>query len=84
MNEPIFVRVSRPAISNTAGGNAFVARKVGYSINSIAGTFLSDLKKGNFTVTSVTANSADISGMVDSTGTASTSGSTATGTIEAA
>lgn len=28
MNEPIFVRVSKPAISNTAGGNAYVAQPV--------------------------------------------------------
>jgi hypothetical protein len=80
MNEPIFVRVSRPAVTNTAGGNAFAAVQVGYNVNSIAGGFLNDLQKGNFTVTS---NSAEISGIIDTTGSV-TSTATATGTIQAA
>jgi hypothetical protein len=80
LNEPIFVRVSRPAVTNTAGGNAFAVVQVGYNVNSIAGEFLSDLKTGNFTVTS---NSAEISGIVDTTGSV-TSTATATETIQAA
>lgn len=83
LNEPIFVRVSKPAVTNTAGGNAFVAKQVGFSVNSIAGEFLSDLQKGNFTVTSVTKNNAEISGIVD-TSESSSAATTATGTIQAA
>ncbi|MFZ4461471.1 MAG: hypothetical protein ACOYN2_02825 [Patescibacteria group bacterium] len=50
--EPLPVRVARSAVSNTAGGNAYVGSRVGYSVNTITESFLDSLKKGNFTVTS--------------------------------
>ena len=55
--EPLSVRISRPAVSSTAGGNAFVAQVVGENVNSIAGGFLDNLRKGNFTISAATTNS---------------------------
>ncbi len=56
--EPIPVRVARSAVSNTAGGNAYVGAQVGFNVNSITQDFIDSLKKGNFTVSS-TASRAD-------------------------
>lgn len=56
--EPLPVRVARSAVSNTAGGNAYIGAQIGYSVNTITESFLSDLKKGNFTVTSSSKDSA--------------------------
>ncbi len=57
LNEPIPVRVSRPAISNTAGGNAYIGAQVGYSVNTITAAFISNISTGNFTVSSTAKNS---------------------------
>lgn len=53
LQEDLTVRVSKPAVSNTVGGNAYLSRATGYDVNTIAGTFLENLRKGNFTTTSI-------------------------------
>ena len=58
--EGIPVRVSRAAVSTTAGGSAFVAstQTVGNDVNTITAGFIDDLRRGNFTVAaSATINS---------------------------
>lgn len=49
------VRVAKPLVSNVAGGNAYIGRPIGYDVNTVASNFLSDLKTGNFTSTTVNA-----------------------------
>jgi hypothetical protein len=56
--DPIKVRVSRQAVSNTAGGNAYIGTQVGYSVNTITQDFLSSIQSGNFVVTSGASSSA--------------------------
>ncbi len=56
LKEPLRVRVSKQAVSNTAGGNAYIGAKVGYSVNTITNEFLSSIKSGNFVVTSNASN----------------------------
>ncbi len=67
--EPLWVRVSKPAVSNTAGGNAYLGAQVGASVNSITEDFLNSLKKGNFTVTSTTRSGVATFGAENATGT---------------
>ncbi|MCK9272007.1 hypothetical protein M0P65_00485 [Candidatus Gracilibacteria bacterium] len=59
LEENLPIRVSKSAISNTSGGNAYIAKPAGYDLGFINNNdFITNLKKGNFTVTSVndTAN----------------------------
>ncbi|MDQ1344317.1 MAG: hypothetical protein QG650_1037 [Patescibacteria group bacterium] len=49
------VRVAKPVVANTVGGNAYLARATGYDVNTIADTFLDNLKKGNFTTASISS-----------------------------
>ncbi len=51
LQEDLKVRVSKPAVSNTTGGNAYLARATGYDVNAIASSFLENLRNGNFTTT---------------------------------
>lgn len=53
LQEDLKIRVAKSAVSNTVGGNAYLARATGYDVNTIAGTFLENLKKGNFTTASI-------------------------------
>lgn len=53
LQEDIKVRVAKPAVSNTVGGNAYLGRATGYDVNTITETFLENLKKGNFTTASI-------------------------------
>ena len=47
------VRVAKPLVSNVAGGNAYIARPIGYDLNTVVSNFLGDLRTGNFTSTTV-------------------------------
>lgn len=76
--EGIPVRISKPAVSTTAGGSAFVAstQTVGNDVNTITAGFIDDLRRGNFTVAaSATVNSATTAASSTSVG-LSTSGVT--------
>lgn len=53
LQEDMNVRVAKSVVSNTVGGNAYLARATGYDVNTIANTFLENLKKGNFTTASI-------------------------------
>ncbi|MFZ3232444.1 MAG: hypothetical protein WA194_02770 [Patescibacteria group bacterium] len=53
LQEDVNVRVAKSVVSNTVGGNAYLARATGYDVNTIANTFLDNLKKGNFTTASI-------------------------------
>lgn len=53
LQEDLNVRVAKSVVSNTVGGNAYLARATGYDVNTIANTFLDNLKKGNFTTASI-------------------------------
>lgn len=53
LQEDLKVRVAKSVVSNTVGGNAYLARATGYDVNTIAESFLENLKKGNFTTASI-------------------------------
>lgn len=53
LEAPISVRVTKPLISNVAGGNAYIAHPIGYDLNTVVANFLDDLKTGNFTTTTI-------------------------------
>lgn len=53
LQEDLKIRVAKSVVSNTVGGNAYLARATGYDVNTIAGTFLENLRKGNFTTASL-------------------------------
>lgn len=75
LREPLRVRVSRQAVSNTAGGNAYIGSQVGYSVNSITKEFLTSIETGNFVVTSSSkTNDISLSGADGSTGSKSAEG----------
>lgn len=57
LETPFHIRVSKSAISNTAGGNAFVGSPLGYSVNTVVASFMDSLLKGNFTTSTVNENS---------------------------
>ena len=50
---PIHARVTRPAIGNTSGGNAYFISRSGYDVNALVNTFFDNLKTGNFTTTAL-------------------------------
>lgn len=52
LREPLRVRVSKQAVSNTAGGNAYIGARAGYSVNTITNEFLASIQSGNFVVSS--------------------------------
>ena len=79
LNEPIPVRVSRPAISNTAGGNAYIGSAVGSSVSSInaiqpgsvGAIFIASIQSGNFTVSSTAKDASTASSFGAATSTIS-------------
>ena len=82
--EPIHVRLSKPIVSNTAGGNAYLSRAAGNNVNEVVNTFLDNLRKGNFT-TAAMVDRNTISGEWSATKTVggTTSNNTQTGSISA-
>ncbi|MDD2892143.1 MAG: hypothetical protein PHQ95_04205, partial [Candidatus Gracilibacteria bacterium] len=57
LESPFNIRVSKPIISNTAGGNAFIGSPLGYNVNTVVNNFLNELKKGNFITSTVNTSS---------------------------
>ncbi|PJC56657.1 hypothetical protein CO024_01880 [Candidatus Gracilibacteria bacterium CG_4_9_14_0_2_um_filter_38_7] len=57
LEAPFSVRVSKPIISNTAGGSAFIGSFLGNNVNTVVNNFLNALKSGNFTTSTVNASS---------------------------
>ena len=56
LQENLNVRVSKPIVSNTTGGNAYLARATGYDVNNVTASFLDNLRRGNFTTASISAS----------------------------
>lgn len=69
MQSPFDIRVSKPVMSNTAGGTAFVGTDLGYSVNTVVNLFLENLKKGNFTTSTI--NETGTNGLSSATSTVS-------------
>lgn len=57
LTSPFHIRVSKPLIANTAGGNAFIAGPIGYSVDTVVHNFMNNLANGNFTTTTVNVDS---------------------------
>jgi hypothetical protein len=64
LGEAIPVRVSKPAVSTTAGGSAFVAstQTVGNDVNTITTGFIDELRRGNFTVSAAASTNSSTLG----------------------
>lgn len=73
LREPLKVRVARQAVSNTAGGNAYIGARTGYSVNAITNEFLSSIKTGNFVVTSSASSNSNALSGADSSSVTNTS-----------
>ncbi len=58
LEAPFNIRVSKPVISNSAGGSAYVGSFLGYSVNNVVDSFMNNLKSGNFTTSTVNIGSA--------------------------
>ena len=89
LETPIVVRVSKPLVSNIAGGTAYLGHPIGYDINTVADNFYNNLpgatssaglSNGNFVTTAVNGG-AFASGRKLSSATKSVDNDTAINTI---
>lgn len=56
LEAPFNIRVSKPIIANTAGGSAFIGSALGNSVNAVTANFMTALKNGNFTTSTINVN----------------------------